>query len=296
MQGLSPNSNAKRTEPPTSGGTSSFRVGIAGLGAIGTSIGRDLVGAGSDCTGYDINPEHTLKAVDIGAVTRSVPSLSGLGGCDAIFLSVPPGRVLEVATALRESTDATLIDVASAKSFLAAGKQDPDFVPSHPMRGTNLRGPAAAREGLFRGAPWAITPGATTSPASVAIAERLIRLTGATPVFMDPWTHDRICARISHLPHILSSALVLAALSQESTEARLLAGASFHAQARFATGNPALWLEIVSSNKEAIMQALNDYISRLEGFLRDLKDGDQAAVRAFFCTAAELVEAGGDRS
>ena len=267
-----------------------IRVGIAGLGAVGASIGRDLVRAGLDCSGYDINTDHVRTAVDIGAVTRSVPALSGLTGCDAIFLSIPPGQVVDVAAALRESSDATLIDVASAKSYLAAGKRDPNFVLSHPMRGTNLRGPDAAREGLFRGAAWAITPLAETSPASLAIAEVLIRSTGATPVFMDPWTHDRICARVSHLPHVLSSALVLAALSQESTEARLLAGASFHEQTRFASGNPNLWFEIVTSNKEAIMQTLTEYISRLEGFLRDLKDGDQAAVKAFFCTAADLVE------
>jgi prephenate dehydrogenase len=90
--------------------------------------------------------------------------------------------------------------------------------------------------------------------------------------------------------------LALAALSQESTEARLLAGASFHEQTRFAAGNPTLWFEIVTTNKEAIVHALTDYISRLEGFLRDLKDGDQAAVKTFFCSAADLVEnAGGGR-
>jgi prephenate dehydrogenase len=273
-----------------------LRVGIAGLGAVGGSIGRDLVRAGWDCTGYDINPEHMRKAVDIGAVTRSVPSLSGLAGCDAIFLSIPPGQVAEVAAALRETSDATLIDVASAKSYLAAGIRDPNFVPSHPMRGTNSRGPDAAREGLFRGAVWAITPVAETSSRSLAIAEQLIRSTGATPVVMDPWTHDRICARISHLPHVLSSTLVLAALSQESAEARLLAGASFNEQTRFAAGNPTLWFEIVTSNKEAVVHALTDYISRLEGFLRDLKNGDQAAVKAFFCTAADLIEdTGGGR-
>lgn len=273
------------------------RIGIAGLGAVGASIGLDLVRVGSDCTGYDINSEHMRKAVDIGAVTRTVPSLSGLAGCDAVVLSVPPGQVAEVAAALRETSDATMIDVASAKSYLAAAIRDPHFVPSHPMRGTNSRGPDAAREGMFRGAAWAITPVAETSPRSLAIAEKLIRSTGADPVFMDPWTHDRICARISHLPHVLSSALVLAALSQESTEARHLAGASFNDQARFAAGNPALWFEIVTSNKEAIVQALTDYISRLEGFLRDLKDGDQDSVKAFFCSAADLMEqAGGVRS
>lgn len=274
-----------------------LHVGIVGLGAIGASIGRDLVGAGVDCTGYDIHPEHMRKAIEIGAVTRIVSSPSCLGGCGAIFLCVPPGRVVEVAASIREFSNATLIDVASAKSYLAAGMRDPKFVPSHPMRGTNLRGPDAARAGLFRSAAWAITPVAETSAAALELAEDLIRFTGATPVYIDPWTHDRICARISHLPHVLSSALVLAALSQESTEARRLAGASFYEQTRFATGNPALWFEIVTNNKEAIVHALTDYILRLEGFLRDLKDGDHAAVRAFFCAAADLAdESGGGRA
>jgi prephenate dehydrogenase len=283
-----PRRGAGRTRP--------LRVGIAGLGAVGASIGLDLVGGGFDCTGYDIDLEHMRKAVDMGAVSRSVPTLTGLAGCDAIFLSVPPGQVLEVAAALRAISDATLIDVASAKSFLTSGIRDSNFVPTHPMRGTNLSGPAAAREGLFRGAAWAITPAAGTASGSLKIAEQLIRSTAATPLFMDPWTHDRICARVSHLPHVLSSALALAALSQEPTEARLLAGTSFHEQTRFAAGNPTLWFEIVTTNKEAVVHALTDYISRLEGFLRDLKDGDHAAVKTFFCSAADLVEnAGGGR-
>jgi prephenate dehydrogenase len=272
------------------GSRSGLRIGIAGLGAVGASIGRDLVRNGWDCTGFDINTDHMAKAVDAGAVTRCVPFLAGLAGCDAIFLSVPPGRVVDVAAGLRSASQATLIDVASAKSYLAVGIDDPRFVLSHPMRGTNLSGPDAAREGLFRGAAWAITPLAATSPDSLAFAEQLIRSTGAMPVLMDPWTHDRICARISHLPHVLSSALVLAALSQEFTEARMLAGASFYEQTRFAAVNPTLWFEIVTSNKEEIVQALTEYMTRLENFLRDLKDGDDTAVEAFFCTAAHLIQ------
>ncbi len=266
-------------------------VGIVGLGVVGSSIGLDLVKGGTDCAGFDINPEHLRRALARGAVNRTVARLSDLAGCEAVLICVPPSRVAEVAKTLRRVSDATLIDVASCKSYLArTALQDPKFIPSHPMRGSNLSGPDAARDGLFEGGTWVITPVAGTSNESLQFAERLIRSTGATPVYMDAWTHDRVCARISHLPHVISSALVLTAFSQEPTEAHLLAGASFKDQTRVARGNPNLWRDTAMTNKEAIVQGLSELILRLGGFLQDLKDGDTAAVGAFFCTASDLLD------
>ncbi len=267
-----------------------LRVGIVGLGAIGATIGLGLLAAGAECLGYDSNPEHTRKALRRRAVSRTVARLADLADCKVVFLCVPPGRVLEVASTLRRESEATFIDVASAKSYLASVVRDPSFVLSHPMKGSNLSGPGAAKDGLFLGATWVITPLSGTSLESLRIADELIRRMGAIPVSMDPATHDRICARISHLPHVVSSALVLTALSQESVEAHLLAGASFNDVTRVAGGNPLLWRDVAMTNKEAIVQVLTDLMTRLEGFVRNLKDGDVAAVETFFCSAAELLE------
>lgn len=266
-----------------------LRIGIVGLGAVGASLGLALQRAGHVCSGFDVNPTHMRKALHRGAVNRAVDRLSDLAKCDAIFLCVPPGRVKEVRASLRTCSEATLIDVASAKSFLA-GTHDPRFVLSHPMRGSNLSGPDAAKEGLFEGGTWVITPLEETSPESLLTAEDLIRSTGAVPVRMDPQTHDRICARISHLSHVLSSALALTCLSQESTLAHLLAGASFRDMTRIARGNPLLWRDVLITNKEAVVPVLMDFIERLQGFAQALQTLNIPAVEAFFCDAADLVD------
>lgn len=266
------------------------RVGVVGLGAIGTSIGMALSSAGYDCWGYDVSVDHVKTAESRGAVSRTVTSLTGLAECNAIFICVPPGSVLAVARILREASGAVLIDVASAKGYLARELDDPRFVPSHPMRGSNLSGPAAAATAVFSRAPWVITPLSCTSKPAIELARRLIAATGAVLVFLDAQRHDRICARISHLPHIVSSAAVLTAFAADAACAASLAGGSFRDVTRVATGNPALWEDITINNKEEIVKCLDDYISRLDALRRSLANGDRAAVGSFFRRAEAALD------
>lgn len=268
----------------------SLRILVVGAGGIGTSIALAFIDRVAEVAAHDLNPRHLAMARSMGAVNRCEDSLERAADCDVAFVCVLPTSVPHVVGHLRRFSKALIIDVASVKGYLAAQVNDADLVLSHPMRGSNLSGPAAARKGLFERAPWVITPHRANSQESLERAIQLIRALGAVPVVMDPERHDRICARVSHLTHILSSAAVLTTFDGNCADVARLAGGSFRDLTRVARGNPSLWEDITIINRGEIVKCLDDYLARLEEVRRALRSGDRPAVAAFFSQAQAILD------
>lgn len=234
-----------------------MKVGVLGLGHIGGSIARAL---GPGTIGQDLDPD-----VRAAAAAEGIDTESGFDDVDLVVVATPLAHLHEqlpetlAQAALR---DVTVTDVASVKGpVLVAADGHPNFVPGHPMAGTERSGWAASNPELFRGAPWLVLVADGADVRRVAAVCRLALLVGARPVPMHPASHDRTLATISHLPHVIAAALTLQAESLLP-----MAAGSMHGAARVAAGDPALPTAMVELNHDAVLAAIDHLTRTLERF------------------------------
>lgn len=274
-----------------------MNVAVLGVGLIGGSIGlATRRRAGARVCGYDPDARVLERARELGAIDRAASEISeAVGDADVVFVATPVSVLAEtVDLALRSApAGAVVTDVGSTKRALAAAGADERFIGGHPLAGAETAGVEHAREDLFEGAVWYLTP-ASGSTAGV-LYERLHRLLaslGARPAAIDAETHDRLLANVSHLPHALANLLVAQATSVIGEEGALPAvGPSFRDATRVAGANSAIWTDIYLSNRDALIAALDDFAVRLKELRGRLADGDQAALTAWNEAAREEREA-----
>jgi prephenate dehydrogenase len=157
--------------------------------------------------------------------------------------------------------------VVSALAPLLPGR----FVGAHPMAGSEKSGFAAARPDLFENSLCFVTPGADASAEAVAAVTRLWQAVGCRVENISPEEHDRVMARVSHLPHALAALLCL--VPREGDFA--LAGPGFRDTTRVATGSPALWTGILLANRDALLDSLDDLEKVISALRGALTDGEQ---------------------
>jgi len=181
--------------------------------------------------------------------------------------------------------DCVVSDVGSTKRVVADAGSDERFVGGHPLAGAETAGVEHAREDLFDGATWYLTP-ARGSTAGV-LYERLHRLLssfGARPTAIDADTHDRLMACVSHLPHVLANLLVAQAaslLGGEESQRLPAVGPSFRDATRVAGANSAIWTDIYMSNRDALIAGIDELAGRLQDVRAWLSAGQATAVRAW---------------
>ncbi len=203
-----------------------MKVAVLGVGLIGGSIGMAARRrAGAEVHGYDADPRVLDAALALGAIdVQAADAAAAVAGADVVFVAAPGWRSLKelVAAALAGAPpDCVVSDVGSTKRVLAGAGADERFIGGHPLAGAETAGVEHAREDLFEGATWYLTP-ARGSTAGV-LYERLHRLLtsfGARPTAIDPETHDRLMACVSHLPHVLANLLVAQAAAWLARRAR----------------------------------------------------------------------------
>ncbi len=203
-----------------------------------------------------------------------------------MFVAAPVGELLRTVRQALESAgpDCVVTDVGSTKRALADAAADERFVGGHPLAGAETAGVEHAREDLFEGATWYLTP-AKGSTAGV-LYERLHRLLsrfGARPTAIDAETHDRLMACVSHLPHVLANLLVAqtASLLGEESERLPAVGPSFRDATRVAGANSAIWPDIYMSNRDALIAGIDELAGRLQEVRAWLSAGDAGAVSAW---------------
>ena len=251
-------------------------VAVVGVGVIGGSVGlaaRRRLGA----TVRGVDP-RAAEAVAAGAIDEAHDDLAAaLDGADAAFVAVPLAAVPDaVGAVLAAAPPGCLVtDVGSTKRAVVAANADERFVGGHPLAGSEAAGVAHAREDLFDGAVWYLTPRSTTSGVVLERLHRLLTGLGARPAAIDADTHDRMMAAVSHLPHVVANVLVGQAGQALDGERLPPTGPSFRDATRVAGANPALWPDIYLSNRDALLHAIDDALHRL-GAARDaLAAGDR---------------------
>jgi cyclohexadieny/prephenate dehydrogenase len=189
----------------------------------------------------------------------------------------------DVASHLKPGT--TVTDVGSTKSLIcrrarAVMPEGVNFIGSHPMAGSEKTGLEHAKANLFEGRTCFVTPLQGDPADRVEKLVRFWRTLGAEPVTETPEDHDEIVANISHLPHLLASALCVY-LKKQHTTWQHYAGNGLRDTTRIAAGDPALWKSIVQENQEEIMRSLDGYIHQLEDLRTDLRNGAFPAIQNF---------------
>ena len=262
-------------------------VGVVGLGLIGGSIGLDLQARDLEVRALVHRPETAERARARGLATRIDTDPAVLRDCGLVVLALPLDRLLDPPASLVEAlpAGAVVTDVGSVKAPVLArwGGLVPRFVASHPMAGTAEAGVEAGLAGLFAGRPWVATPDDHTDPEALQAVRELADLLGARWLCCAAPDHDRSVALISHLPVLVSAALIEAA-DQGGRSAgasaglaglvRALASSGFADTSRVGGGNPELGTLMARCNREALRQALGHYRQALEGMEACVDAGD----------------------
>ncbi|HEX7298132.1 MAG TPA: prephenate dehydrogenase/arogenate dehydrogenase family protein [Solirubrobacteraceae bacterium] len=270
-------------------------VAVVGVGLIGGSVGlaaRSRLGA--TVRGVDPRADAALARGAIHSAHRDVGD--ALDGADAAFVAVPVDRLAETVRAVLAAAPERCVvtDVGSTKREVVQAGRDPRFVGGHPLAGSEAAGVEHAREDLFDGATWYLTPTSATQGVLLERLHRLLTGLGAHPAAIDAEVHDRVMAAVSHLPHVVANVLVARAAEALGTERPPATGPSFRDATRVAGANPALWGAIYSANRDALAVALDGAIADLQHVRDELRTG--ADLTSWQEVAAEhrraLLEAG----
>ena len=238
--------------------------------------------------GFDPDADAGERALSLGAIgTRAVDVPSAVAGADFAFVAVPVGALAQTVRQVLASAGPQCVvsDVGSTKRVVADAGADERFIGGHPLAGAETAGVENAREDLFEGATWYLTP-ARGSTAGV-LYERLHRLLtsmGARPAAIDADTHDRLLACVSQLPHVLANLLAAqaaGALSGQEPRRLPAVGPSFRDATRVAGANSGIWTDIYMSNRDALAAAIDEFARRLVQMRSLLAAADAAGVRAW---------------
>jgi prephenate dehydrogenase len=245
------------------------RVGIIGLGLMGGSIALALQGQCLSISGYDIDPNTLESALDHGIIDSPIDLSGTMFPIDLLILATPVGSMLDWITRLSRRNDSFhLIDLGSTKSrTVDAMQQLPDRISpigGHPMCGKETAGIGAADAGLYRDCTFVLTPLDRTLPTTFLIAHELIEAIGAHALILDPDRHDRIAAAISHAPYLTSIALIDAAQQLNDDAAWTMAASGFRDSTRLAVSNVTMMLDVLTSNRAAVLESLSRVITSLQ--------------------------------
>jgi len=287
------------------------RVALIGLGLIAGSMALAMRRAGlvAEIVGTSRSPETRAIAAEIGLCDQVCETpAEAVAGADLVVLAVPVGAMgalaAEIAPDLAPGT--TLTDVGSVKQsvidaitpHLPAGVQ---FVPGHPIAGTEHSGPRAGFAELFENRWCILTPTTNADPAAVDRLRRLWEGMGAHVDCMDPAHHDLVLAVTSHAPHLIAYTMVgVADDLRRVTDSEVIkySAAGFRDFTRIAASDPTMWRDVFLTNKDATLEILGRFTEELFALQRAIRTGDGDHLHAYFTRTRAIrrgiVEAGQD--
>ena len=278
---------------------------IAGLGLIGASMALGIKRDHPDyeILGYNRSRASRDIALERGMIDRATDDFASFAPlADVIILSLPIKQTIaflqELATLdLKEGV--IISDAGSTKSAIVttAEKCFADkpvrFVGAHPMAGSHKTGAASADVNLFENAYYIFTPSSLTTPDTLEEMKDLLSGLHARFIEIDAEEHDRVTSQISHFPHILASGLMeqTASYAEEHEMARRFAAGGFRYMTRIAESEPGMWTSILLSNREIIIERIEDFKRRLDEVGQAISKGDENQIWNFFNQAREQRQA-----
>jgi prephenate dehydrogenase len=274
-------------EKTETNGLDSLNVGIVGLGLMGGSLALALAGKCRRRIGLDSDPGADRAAMDRKAVDELALHLPDLvAKSDLIILAAPVRTILAMLKELSEirppeGASRVVIDIGSTKSEIMQAmeglREEYDPLGGHPICGREVQGIRYAEAAIYENAPFVLTPISRTTPRAMAIGRALVKVLGAHPLELSAADHDTLVASTSHLPHLAAVALAQTACRLPS--ASTLIGPGFRDTSRLAASNLEMMTDILLTNREHVLQALEEYIHRLEALARRVREGDEARLK-----------------
>lgn len=257
---------------------------LIGTGLVGGSFALAAKAAGlfDHVMGMDRDPESLRQAEALGVVDACAEAVVE---CDAACVAVPVGDIAAWVRAVAPRAR-VVFDVGSVKQAVmdALGKPPANYVPCHPVAGSERAGPAAARGDLFRGCAVVLTPVAATAAEATATVRGYWEQLGAEVVLESPAGHDKRLALLSHLPHLVAFAFMEVAGRSGSLAG---AGAGFRDFSRIAAADARVWADILCGNAAGVRPYLDDLIDTLQSLAGAAEAGDDALAQRL-AAAAEI--------
>ena len=254
---------------------------VIGIGLIGGSMALDIkvLYPEAKIYGIDANEKHLQEAIDLGIIDAKA-DFSDLINADWVIVSVPVDVALTVVPKVLDHVgDETVVfEVGSTKRLICeAVAEHPkrrNYIATHPIAGTEFSGPSAAILGLFEDKANIICEVEKTAFKLQEKALDLFRKLGMRIRYMDPKSHDKHIAYVSHLSHISSFMLGKTVIEKEKDERDIfdMAGSGFESTVRLAKSSPEMWTPIFKQNKKQVVKSLDEYISNLSKFRELLED------------------------
>ena len=251
------------------------RIYVIGVGLIGGSMALDIKRLYPETTffGIDTNEQHLQKALELKVIDKAAV-LSDISQADLVILSVPVNVAVDIVYEVLDlvSDETLVIDVGSTKQeFCKTAISHPkrrNLLASHPIAGTEFSGPSAAIPNLFKGKTNIICEVEKTAFKLQEKALKLFEDLGMRIRYMNPESHDKHIAYVSHLSHISSFMLGKTVIEKEKNERDIfdLASSGFESTVRLANSSPAMWTPIFKQNKENVLETLDEYITNLNQF------------------------------
>jgi len=287
------------------------RVALIGLGLIAGSMGLAMRKAGlaAEIVGYARSAETREIAREIKLVDRVEDSaIAAVKDADLVVLCVPVGAMgglaKEIAPHLKPG--ATLSDVGSVKQAVIEAvsphiNDNIDFIPAHPLAGTEKSGPRSGFASLFQNRWCILVPTANANPDAVARLGRFWQAMGANTDQMTPDHHDLVLAVTSHAPHLIAYTMVGVADDLRrvtDTEVVNYSAAGFRDFTRIAASDPTMWRDVFLNNKEATLEILGRFTEELFALQSAIRRGDGDHLHAYFTRTRAIrrgiIEAGQD--
>ena len=278
---------------------------IFGVGLIGGSLARALRERGErgeaagarTVIGVGRSSASTARALELGVIDGSAALnddaalRAALSGADIVLLAAPVAQTQPLLERIAPFLDADTIvtDAGSTKSDVVAsaraalGARIGQFVPGHPIAGREASGPDAALPDLYVNRNVVLCPLPENAPEAVERVAAMWRATGACVRDMTPDQHDRVLASVSHLPHVLSFALVEQILNSPDAALKFsFAAGGFRDFTRIAASSPEMWRDVCVANRVALLDELDAYTEVLARLRAAIDAADGAALEAVF--------------
>ena len=276
------------------------KIVIFGVGLIGGSFALALrkANAVAEVVGFGRSAQTLQQAQQLGIIDRIGSDLATeLGDADLVLLATPVGQMADLMARIAPhlgthtlitdggSTKCDVVDYAHAH----LGKHIARFIPAHPIAGAEQSGAAAARADLYQDKKVVLTPLPENSAESVARARHAWELCGATVSELTPQQHDEVFAAVSHLPHLLSFALVHDLAQRENRDLLLsFAASGFRDFTRIAASSPEMWRDICMANRSALLDELGLYMEELQTLHEALAEADAGKLEEIFAEARKV--------
>lgn len=264
-----------------------MNIYVIGIGLIGGSIALDAKALYPEARifGVDANENHLQEALAIGVVDE-IAAFEDVANADFVIVSVPVDVAIVLLPKVLDliSNNAIVFDVGSTKvpicEAVANHPKRRNFIATHPIAGTEFSGPSAAINGLFNGKTNIICEVEKTAFKLQEKALWLFKAVGMRIRYMDPKSHDKHIAYVSHLSHISSFMLGKTVINKEKDEQDIfdMAGSGFESTVRLAKSSPAMWTPIFKQNKKQVVRTLEEYIANLSKFKELLENDDYDAI------------------